>query len=423
MTVRFGKDLQYYKFCLYGFLKNQRFFEPFLILIFLRDKGLNFTEIGTLYSIRFILQFFFEVPSGVAADAMGRRGTLLFAYGFYMVSFAGYFMAKTFAWLIIPSIFFALGDAFRTGTHKAMIFEYLKRNGWQDQKVDYYGHTRAWSQTGSAISSLIAAGLVFLSKNFNVVFLYTLVPYTLGFVLLASYPRYLNGQATFRSGKKHLLKDFGEVIRTSVQSLKQFANLKLALNVATFSGFYDAAKDYLQVVLSTFALALPVMVSVKRSDNEKEIILIGIVYFILYFLTAGASRNTYRMNTLFRSTDRYLNIFLLLGIFCGLGAGIFFHYRMFVPSVILFILILVIENLRRPAGIALIAGYFNENILASILSVESQLGSIVSSVLSILIGWFADRFGPGLALTLASIVLLLFSPMLILKKNYEKISY
>ena len=39
----FRKDLQYYKFCLYGFLKNLRFFEAFLILFFL-EGGLSFFE-------------------------------------------------------------------------------------------------------------------------------------------------------------------------------------------------------------------------------------------------------------------------------------------------------------------------------------------------------------------------------------------
>jgi hypothetical protein len=238
-------------------------------------------------------------------------------------------------------------------------------------------------------------------------------------VLLASYPRYLNGPGAQYSNPRQILSAFADVIRTSVQSLRQFSNLKLALNVSTFSGFYDSAKDYLQVVISTFALSVPLLLTVNRSRSEKEIILIGAIYFILYFLTAGASRNTHAMNQRFRSTGRYLNVFLFAGIACGLGAGILFHYHLYIPSVILFILILVIENFRRPAGIALIAGHFNENILASVLSVESQLGSIAGSILSFLIGWVADRLGPGLALALASAVMLLVSPFLVLTKSYE----
>ncbi|MFW6262769.1 MAG: MFS transporter, partial [Thermotogota bacterium] len=43
------KDGQFYKFAMYGFLKNLRFFEPFLILFF-RDVGLSFLQIGILFT-------------------------------------------------------------------------------------------------------------------------------------------------------------------------------------------------------------------------------------------------------------------------------------------------------------------------------------------------------------------------------------
>ena len=36
-------------------------------------------------------------------------------------------------------LLFALGEAFRSGVHKAMIFEYLRLQGWEEQKVRYYG--------------------------------------------------------------------------------------------------------------------------------------------------------------------------------------------------------------------------------------------------------------------------------------------
>jgi len=40
-----------FRFSLYGFLKNQRYFEAFLILVFL-DKGLDFFRIGLLVAAR-----------------------------------------------------------------------------------------------------------------------------------------------------------------------------------------------------------------------------------------------------------------------------------------------------------------------------------------------------------------------------------
>ena len=72
MRPGFKKDLQFYKFSLYGFLKNLRFFEPFLYLFFL-EKGLNFLQIGTLITIREITRNVLEIPAGVLADSFGRR--------------------------------------------------------------------------------------------------------------------------------------------------------------------------------------------------------------------------------------------------------------------------------------------------------------------------------------------------------------
>jgi len=66
------KDKQYYKFCLYGFLKNLRFFDAFFIL-FLLDKNLSYTQIGSLYAVRELTVNIFEVPSGLIADTYGRK--------------------------------------------------------------------------------------------------------------------------------------------------------------------------------------------------------------------------------------------------------------------------------------------------------------------------------------------------------------
>ena len=68
MTI--PKDLMYHKFRTYGFLKNLRFFDPFLVLFF-REMGLSFLEIGTLFSIREVATNLLEIPTGVIADAYG----------------------------------------------------------------------------------------------------------------------------------------------------------------------------------------------------------------------------------------------------------------------------------------------------------------------------------------------------------------
>ncbi len=153
---KFTKDKQYYKFCFYGFFKNLKFFEPFLMLFFL-DKGISFLQIGTLYAIREISINIIEIPSGIFADILGRKKTMITSFIAYIASFIVFYFSQNYVWLVIAMVFFSFGDAMRTGTHKAMIFDYLEINSWMSEKVTYYGHTRSWSQIGSAISSIIAA--------------------------------------------------------------------------------------------------------------------------------------------------------------------------------------------------------------------------------------------------------------------------
>ncbi|MFQ5651939.1 MAG: hypothetical protein ACE5IY_18545 [bacterium] len=69
MKVLGRKSTMIFHFSLYGFLKNQKYFEPFLILAFL-EKGLSFTLIGMLIGFRGICINLLEIPSG----ATGRPG-------------------------------------------------------------------------------------------------------------------------------------------------------------------------------------------------------------------------------------------------------------------------------------------------------------------------------------------------------------
>ena len=179
----FAKDRQYYKFSFYGFLKNLRFFDAFFIL-FLVEKGLSYSEIGILYAVREICINVFEIPSGIVADAYGRKNSLIGSFVAYIISFLVFFVSADFWPFFVAFIFYGIGGAFRSGTHKGMIMDYLKIKGWEDQKINYYGHTRSWSQKGSAISSLIAGGIVFYSGSYRNIFLYSIIPYLVNLFLI-----------------------------------------------------------------------------------------------------------------------------------------------------------------------------------------------------------------------------------------------
>ncbi len=411
MSVPITKDLQYYKFCLYGFLKNLRFFEPFLYL-FLLEKGLTYFQIGTLITVRELMRNLMEIPSGVLADVFGRRRTLILSFLSYILSFIAFYLFSTYFAFVLAMIIYAFGDSFRTGTHKAMIFEYLNINNWADHKVNYYGHTRSWSQIGSALSSLAAAFLVFYSGNYQVIFLYSIVPYVLDLMLIASYPKYLEG-----SGVNWKDVSIGTTFRALFKEFKHsFLSIKFVKtisNIASFSGYVRAVKDYLQPLIFMLVLSLPVSFSV--SNERLSSLVIGGAYFVIYLLTSFASRNAGRISGKFGDLSLALNKTLVIGLFVGVISGLLYSVGSVtwsVLSVLFFISLFIIENIRRPVGVSYLADLFDERIMATTLSVESQVKGIFAAILAPLMGFLADKIGIGQAMLIISLAVLVIFPLL-----------
>jgi len=413
VSQTFIKDKQYFKFCAYGFLKNLRLFEPFLILFFL-EAGLSFLEIGVLYSVREIMRNLLEMPAGILADALGRRRSMISSFGFYIISFLSFYFSHSYALFMMAMIFYALGDAFRTGTHKAMIFDYLKIKGWQDQKVHYYGHTRSWSQLGSALSALIAGGMVFFSDNYRLIFIFSTVPYILDLINIASYPKVLDGNRA-KLSKKELIQSFWVVMKDFWESFSKLKTLKALVNLSMHSGFYRSIKDYLQEFIKVMALGLPLMLA--YSDKQRAAVLVGVIYFFIFLLSSRASRFSGKFANRFKHLSIPLNFSLLLSLGFGVLSGLSYSAGYTGLSILFFVLIFLIQNLRMPMGISYVTEIIDKDILATVLSAESQTHSIIAAILAPLIGYLADALGLGYALAIVSAVLLILLPFVWLKRG------
>ena len=204
-----------FRFSLYGFLKNQRYFEPFLVLAFL-DKGLSFFLIGLLIAFREATVNILEIPSGAMADVWGRRSAMMVSFASYIVSFAIFGAAEGAPALFLAMFFFGVGETFRTGTHKAMIFAWLRLEGRTGEKTKFYGYTRSWSKFGSAVSVVLAAVFVVVSDSYAYVFYLAIIPYVLGIVNFLGYPRALDGL-----NQQTLVGVAGNDGRTGVTSLNK----------------------------------------------------------------------------------------------------------------------------------------------------------------------------------------------------------
>ncbi len=392
------KNKQYYKFCAYGFLKNFRFFDAFFILFFL-DKGLLYTEIGILYAVREIVINVFEIPSGLIADTYGRKKSLIGSLLLYIFSFSVFYLSNDFWLFMIAFVLYGIGDAFRSGTHKGMIMDYLKLNRWQNQNINYYGHTRSWSQFGSAISSLIAGLIVFSSGDYQNIFLYSIIPYLFNLFLIISYPNELNHSVN--NSESNTKTGLISTIKSFILVLKQPNVLKIINTSALHTAYLKAVKDYIQPLMVQVALIIPLMVTLEV--EKKNGIIIGIIYFLIYLLTSIASRFSSKIVT--NNKNKISFVTLVLGFALGILSGIFYKYNLWILSLIFFVGIYIIENVRKPILTGFVADEVPNKILTSVISAQSLLRTVMTALIALVFGIVADHYGIGVSVITVSVIL------------------
>ena len=376
-----------FRFSLYGFLKNQRYYENFLYLAFL-DKGLSYFEIGILIGFREVCTNLFEIPSGAVADLYGRRRAMIFSFFAYIASFVIFAVSKSLFPLFAAMFFYGLGDAFRSGTHKAMIFDWLRLQGRSDEKTKIYGFTRSWSQMGSAVSVLIAGALVFYSGNFVDIFWFSIIPYAMNIVNFFGYPAQLDGDRQSEFSVKAVARMLGSALKQSVQ----FPPLRrLVFEGMGFEGMYKASKDYLQPILKQTVIALPLLLALDES--KRTALLVAGVYFILYFLSSFASRNSHQVSN-WRGGDEGAARFMWwvdLALFALLIPALWFSW--YPAIIVLFVGLAILQNFWRPGLISRFNAQSTPEMSATILSIEAQSKSLATIILAPLLGLLVDSVG------------------------------
>lgn len=399
-----NRDRQIWKFCAYGFLKDLRFFEPYL-LIYLMNSGLSLFQIGILYSIRAAVVYLFEVPSGIIADTYGKKKELMLCFTFYVISFIFYFIGESFIVFMIAMIFFGLGEAFRSGTHKAMILAYLEQKNWFMHKTYVYGRTRSYSLKGASLSAFVSILFVLGLPDLKWLFLLCIIPYLLDFALIASYPDSLDEKGDTELSMKGFFSSGYEKLK-SIRSNQSLG--KILLSSSLYDSIFKTIKDYIQPILVTLILTATSLGFTDLTADETVKVCLGVVYGIFYIFSSYASRNVYRLNALATSAT-LMNLFFDIMAFASLVLFAAIQAKWTILVVVVFFVLYVLKDARRPLFLDVCADHMNKNERATAMSVDSMLSALFMVVFGPLFGFIADHFSIS--------ILFLFIGLLILIAN------
>ena len=357
---------QIYKFYLTEFLKTQRYFIPVMIL-FLQFSKLNYTEIFILYAVESAIIFLMEIPSGILADRLGKRSILILARSFLIPAYLLFWLTGSFLSFLIAMVFLGLNKAFKSGTHKAFIYDFLKQTGSEISPSEVFGKGKFWGRIGEAISSLIG-GFIAVKFGYHYVFLLALFPALLNTINALTYSGIREDHiATDHSGrgiKEHLR-------RALIEFRENPLVWKLILNSSLFMICAETIEIYFQ----------PYMVNV-----DIPVAWFGTVYTIIFILTAFGSRYAYLLEKKF-SMAKLTNLTGWAGFIPLLLLGLNINSRFIT---ILFFFVFFLRHIRRPA----ITTEINDNISsenrATVLSFDSFTRSVIKMILLPLLGYITE---------------------------------
>lgn len=386
------------RFCAYAVLRNLRIFDPFLVLFLLHDVGLSYLEIGALLGWEKLLSGLLEVPLGVATDRWGRRRALIFSFSLASVAFVLFALAPgrvmAVPMLSLAQSIYAVAEAARSGSHKAIILDWLTRQGRRAEKTAVIGKTRFFSKSAGGAAALIGGLVVWTSGHFTPLFWCAIPPTLACAALIWTYPRELDTpDPTAAAPTTSFWAGLGQAARRP-----EWLAL-LGISVA-FESQIKLALVYLQPFLSDAlgAASLDVVAGVG-----------AIVYggwFFAQGLAAGvASLFSARLagtdpQRALRGIHRLGAVLLLLVGGLGLIAGSLAWVLLPV-----FLALAALQNIRRPIFVATLDDVVDPRFRATALSVETQARSWGYAISALLAGALADLQGPGLALLVMGLTL------------------
>ncbi len=128
-------------------------------VLYLAYCGLNLAEIGLLEGLYHAASIIFEIPSGAAADLLGRKRSMILSRICIAVSCLIMLFSRSFVLFALSFIIQALGNNFNSGSEEALVYDSMKYIGQEEQYVRVYGRLSVVIEVSQGIAT-VAGGIL-----------------------------------------------------------------------------------------------------------------------------------------------------------------------------------------------------------------------------------------------------------------------
>lgn len=363
---------------------------------YLQSKGLNLLEVASLSSILIGTIFLSELPTGIIADKIGRKNSVIVALILQVLGEVVFLVGASYVYFVASSVIAGLGFAFQSGSLDALLYDSLKEKKAESLMKKAAGLKGAWFQAGHIMGAVLSSFVVteLITSQMNLAIIVTIINVTLA--LIVSF--FLKEPALPYDGQE---PNPISILSKSLQHLKSSKKLQ---RVVLFGLFTTPFVGMLRTLQAPYF---------ELSSLDPR--WLGITLGIGGLIAIGVSKNAYLFESRFGVKKASFVAALLPA---------FFYVLMIIPSLavlapVLFILNFGMIHLQDP----LLADYYNinipSNIRATTLSGINMLSSFYIAVMGLVLGAVADV---SISASFVVIAVLVFIGAVVFKINKSHVS-
>ena len=374
------------------------------LIYFVTEAGLNPLQMVLVGTTLELAVFLFEVPTGVVADTISRRlsiiiGVMLIGCGFLVQA-----LLANFYWILLAQILWGIGYTFTSGALQAWISDEIG----EERAASAFLHATQLEQIGALIAVGISGLLASVWRLQLPMLLGGILFWFLGVYLMIFMPE--SGFSKPSQENKTSVQSMMITLKLGFSMLKKRPTLIKILLIGFFFGFYSEGLDRLWVphVLDRFQL-----------PNQRQLIMVSWVAgvksasMVMTFFTAAIVRRFFGEKA---SQKRILNAILGMSALLVSAIIIFAVSGNIWLTLIVFVFISVLRDLIYPLYTAWVNYRLDSGSRATVLSMSSLVDAFGQIGGGPIIGVIAQQASIQIGLLGSA---LLLSPVLFFLKNNQ----
>jgi len=365
-----------------------------IMVLFYESNGLHMKDVLLLQGVYSFIIVLFEIPSGYAADILGRKNTIIIGSLFGCAGFFVYSFSTSFFYFFCAESFLGIGQSMISGADSALLYDSLQEQKNEKEYSRWEGKMISTGNFAEAIAGLLA-----------------------GF--LASYSLRLNfyGQtiAAFIAIPAAFL--LVEPSRHKMNCHKPFINIKNVLKLVFFQNTQLRERIIISSLIGIATLNMAWFVQPYLMKIQLPVSYFGMIWTALNITVGIAALNTRVLERFKSDYIKLILIFFFVIVFYFLS-GLFFS----IWGLIVFFCFYIIRGFATPFLKNLVNEMSPSESRATILSIRNFIIRLGFSALGPLFGYLNDIYSLRTAFWGGSIFFLLSGMIIlgILKKNNIK---